>query len=75
MLHQQSRDAITELPDQVRGPMRVAVDSYMEIGRVLREGKYPLKAGRATVPKWRRIWVAWKALNGQVKWVALMCIS
>ena len=65
MLYQQSRDAITELPDEVRGPVRVAVDSYMEIGRVLREGKYPLKGGRATVPKWRRIWVAWKALNGQ----------
>jgi 15-cis-phytoene synthase/lycopene beta-cyclase len=63
-MYQQSRGAIAELPVQVRGPMRVAVESYMEIGRVLREGKYSLKADRATVPKSRRIWVAWTALNG-----------
>jgi 15-cis-phytoene synthase/lycopene beta-cyclase len=63
-LYQQSRGAIAELPVQVRGPMRVAVESYMEIGRVLREGKYLLKADRATVPKSRRIWVAWTALSG-----------
>lgn len=64
VLYQQSRDAIAQLPVRVRGPMSVAVESYMEIGRVLREGKYRVKAGRATVPKWRRIWVAWKALSG-----------
>ena len=63
-LYQQSKDVIAELPVKVRGPMRVAVESYMEIGRVLREGKYPLKADRATVPKSRRIWVAWTALSG-----------
>lgn len=63
-LYQQSKEAIAELPVQVRGPMRVAVESYMEIGRVLREGKYPHKAGRETVPKSRRIWVAWTALSG-----------
>jgi 15-cis-phytoene synthase/lycopene beta-cyclase len=58
------RGAIEELPHQARGPMRVAVESYMEIGRVLKEGKYPLKRGRATVPKLRRLIVAWNALQG-----------
>lgn len=62
-VYHESRGAIEELPLEARGPMRVAVESYVEIGRVLREPGYKLKAGRATVPKLRRIQVAWKALN------------
>jgi 15-cis-phytoene synthase/lycopene beta-cyclase len=64
-IYQASRGAIEELPEVARGPMRVAVESYMEIGRVLREGGYPTKRGKATVPKWRRVVVAWRALNGE----------
>ncbi|KAF2839060.1 Lycopene beta-cyclase [Patellaria atrata CBS 101060] len=62
-LYNGGRVAIEDLPDPVRGPMRVAVESYMEIGRVLRQKEYQVKSGRATVPKKRRIWVAWKTLN------------
>lgn len=63
-LYDGSKGAIDDLPVEVRAPMRVAVESYMEIGRVLKEQKgYRVKAGRATVPKSRRVWVAWKALN------------
>ncbi len=62
-IHEKSRGAIEELPREVRGPMRVAVESYMEIGRVLRQEAYQVKAGRATVPTLRRIRVAWKALR------------
>ena len=62
-IYHESRGAIEELPSEARGPMRVAVESYVEIGRVLREPGYELKAGRATVPKLRRIQVAWKASN------------
>ncbi|KJZ75183.1 hypothetical protein HIM_05377 [Hirsutella minnesotensis 3608] len=36
-----SRDAIEQLPPEARAPMRVAVESYMEIGRVLREKGHP----------------------------------
>ncbi|KAI9733419.1 MAG: hypothetical protein M1834_003503 [Cirrosporium novae-zelandiae] len=32
-----SRSVIEELPKEARGPMRVAVEQYMEIGRVLQE--------------------------------------
>jgi 15-cis-phytoene synthase/lycopene beta-cyclase len=62
-IYEQSKGAIEELPVQARGPMRVAVESYMEIGRVLDEGKFLTKRGRATVPKLRRIMVAWRALS------------
>ena len=62
-IYHESRGAIEDLPLEARGPLRVAVESYVEIGRVLREPGYQLKAGRATVPKLRRIQVAWKALN------------
>jgi len=62
-IYDQSKAAIEELPLQARGPMRVAVESYMEIGRVLKEGGAPIKQGRATVPKLRRIMVAWRALS------------
>ena len=58
-----AKDAIEELPDEARGPMRVAVESYMEIGRVIREEGFRVREGRATVPKRRRIMVAWKALR------------
>lgn len=55
------KSSIEELPYDVRGPIRVAVESYFEIGRVLREPGHKTKAGRATVPKLRRLKVAWKA--------------
>ncbi|KAL8899737.1 MAG: hypothetical protein Q9207_006043 [Kuettlingeria erythrocarpa] len=58
-----AKGAIELLPSESRGPMRVAVESYVEIGRVLQEGGYKLKAGRATVPKARRLRVAWTALR------------
>ncbi|RSM12529.1 Bifunctional lycopene cyclase/phytoene synthase [Fusarium oligoseptatum] len=58
-----ARGAIEELPPEARGPIRVAVESYMEIGRVLREPGYSVRAGKATVPLWRRVRVAWSALR------------
>ncbi|KAI0522276.1 hypothetical protein F5B22DRAFT_468665 [Xylaria bambusicola] len=61
-----SRSTMDLLPDEVRGPLIVAVESYMEIGRVLREGSgvpHKTKKGRATVPRSRRLWVAWKNLR------------
>ncbi|KAF2207352.1 hypothetical protein CERZMDRAFT_122730 [Cercospora zeae-maydis SCOH1-5] len=57
--------AVEELPVQARTPMRVAVESYMQIGRELRRPGYKLgrgKEGRVTVPGWKRVWVAWKRL-------------
>jgi 15-cis-phytoene synthase / lycopene beta-cyclase len=66
-LYYENRDTIEELPAQARGPVRVAVEGYMEIGRVILDGKYAedkRRGGRATVPKMRRLWVGWKALNG-----------
>ncbi|KAF2820032.1 Lycopene beta-cyclase [Ophiobolus disseminans] len=62
-LYEGARAAIESLPVEARGPIRVAVESYMEIGRTLRKEGYTVKAGRATVPKWRRLMVAWKTLN------------
>ncbi|KAL8706939.1 MAG: hypothetical protein Q9201_000100 [Fulgogasparrea decipioides] len=62
-IYEDARGAIELLPANSRGPMRVAVESYVEIGRVLREPGYKLKAGRATVPKLRRLRVAWAALR------------
>ncbi|KAI4285626.1 MAG: hypothetical protein L6R38_000528 [Xanthoria sp. 2 TBL-2021] len=62
-IYEEAKGAIELLPSQSRGPMRVAVESYVEIGRLLRESGYKLKAGRATVPKRRRLRVAWTALR------------
>ena len=62
-IYDESIGAIDRLPGEARGPMRVAVESYVEIGRVLRKPGYKVKAGRATVPKLRRLKVAWRALN------------
>ena len=62
--YKDSVSAIEELPSPARAPMRVAVESYMQIGRELRKPGYKVKAGRATVPKWKRIVVAWQRLLG-----------
>ena len=64
-IYKESKGAIEQLPPEARSPMRVAVESYVEIGRVLRKPGYKVKAGRATVPTLRRLRVAWKALNYQ----------
>ncbi|KAI8944040.1 hypothetical protein F4801DRAFT_281317 [Xylaria longipes] len=64
--YERSRPVMNLLPDEIRGPLIVAVESYMEIGRVLREKSgVPSKTrkGRATVPRSRRLWVAWKNLS------------
>jgi len=59
-----SVDAIEQLPKPVKAPMRVAVESYMQIARELLTPGYTVKAGRATVPKWKRVWVAWTSMLG-----------
>ena len=62
-IYHEAKEAIEQLPAEARGPIRVAVESYVEIGRVLRQPGYKVKAGRATVPKIRRLRVAWSALS------------
>lgn len=62
-IYQEAHSALAELPVEARAPMRVAIESYMEIGRVLRESEYRTKRGKATVPKLRRLRVAWNALR------------
>ena len=62
-IYNEAKGAIERLPAEARGPMRVAVESYVEIGRVLREPVFKVKAGRATVPKLRRLKVAWNAMS------------
>ena len=62
-VYEEAKPALARLPYDARAPMRVAVESYMEIGRVLREKGYKVKEGKATVPKFRRLKVAWKALS------------
>lgn len=56
-----SRPSMDLIPREARGPMIVAVESYMEIGRVLAEGGLRVE-GKATVPAWRRLEVVWKTL-------------
>jgi 15-cis-phytoene synthase / lycopene beta-cyclase len=70
-----SRDAIEDLPQYARAGIRVAVESYMEIGRVILE-KLAVgerlegisgsgRQNRASVPKLRRLLVGWGALTGR----------
>jgi len=59
--YRSSRGSMDLIPGEAKGPMVVAVESYMEIGRVLAEGGLRVE-GKATVPAWRRIGVVWKTL-------------
>jgi 15-cis-phytoene synthase / lycopene beta-cyclase len=75
MIYKENRGAIEELPRYARAGIRVAVESYMEIGRVLLEkmaAGEPLEGisgsgrrSRASVPKRRRLLVGWGALTGR----------
>ena len=64
-IYEEAKGAIEELPSEARAPMRVAVESYVEIGRVLKTPGYSVKAGRATVPRYKRLQVAVGALLRQ----------
>ncbi|ERF73949.1 hypothetical protein EPUS_05372 [Endocarpon pusillum Z07020] len=74
-IYKESRGAIEDLPQYARAGIRVAVESYMEIGRVLVEKMAaggPLeelsgsgRRNRASVPKPRRLLVGWGALTGR----------
>lgn len=68
-IYGEARPTMDWLPDESRRPMIVAVESYMEIGRVLlAKDEILMGAGeggrlrRATVPKSRRLLVALRAL-------------
>ncbi|RVX70140.1 hypothetical protein B0A52_06312 [Exophiala mesophila] len=72
-LYAENRDAIEELPEYARAGIRVAVESYMEIGRVIRDRISKGQSldfdgggrtGRATVPKSRRVLVGWRVMTG-----------
>lgn len=66
-LYEASKHAMNGLPNEARAPMKVAVESYMEIGRVMREKGFKTGVGsRATVPWKRRIRTAWNAINERV---------
>lgn len=62
-----ARPAMEQLPLESRGPLRVAIESYMEIGRILQEhgptAKLSKNSNKATVPVVRRLIVAWKAMS------------
>lgn len=67
-IYVEARPTMDWLPDESRRPMIVAVESYMEIGRVLLEkdellvGEVSGRPRRATVPKLRRLRIALEAL-------------
>ncbi|KAK4181350.1 Phytoene synthase/Lycopene cyclase [Triangularia setosa] len=56
-LYDGARPKMNGIPKEARGPMIGAVETYMEIGRVLREleGGVELERGKATVPGGRRL--------------------
>lgn len=72
-IYAEERDAIEDLPRYARDGIRVAVESYVEIGRVL-ESRIQRgqsldfagggKKGKASVPKLRRLMVGWRAMSG-----------
>lgn len=64
-----ARPTMEQLPPESRGPLRVAIESYMEIGRILQERGPTAKfkgTTKATVPVLRRLVVAWKAMSRSV---------
>lgn len=62
-IYGEMRPVMEHLPNEARGPMILVVESYMEIGRVLRESYgWTMEQGKATVPARRRLMMAVKTL-------------
>ena len=78
-LYRDNVDAIEDLPVEARGGIRVAVEAYVEIGRVMMRNGFEAVdthdgAGRkATVPKWRRILLAWMGMAGYGRGGSRIC--
>lgn len=65
-LHDQSENAIRNLPREVQGPLHATVKSYMEIGVALEHGARPCRPDhklRLSIP--RRLVVVYKAMASQ----------
>jgi 15-cis-phytoene synthase / lycopene beta-cyclase len=69
-IYNRNKGRLDDVPPEARNGFRVAVESYVEIGRCLWERGCvegdlgSAKGGRASVPLGRRVWVAWWALKG-----------
>jgi 15-cis-phytoene synthase / lycopene beta-cyclase len=63
LIFEEVKGTIERLPTKARVPIKVAVESYMGIRRVLGESRYKTNSGRATMPIIRRISVAWIVLT------------
>jgi 15-cis-phytoene synthase / lycopene beta-cyclase len=55
LIYEEAKGAIERLPTKAQVPIKVAVESYMGIERVLGESGYKTNSGRATMPIMRRI--------------------
>ena len=55
LIYEEAKGAIERLPMKAQVPIKVAVESYMGIERVLGESGYKTNSGRATMPIMRRI--------------------
>lgn len=65
-LYLNARPVMEQLPLESRGPLRVAIENYMEIGRILQESGPKLRyksSNKASVHVLRRFVVAWKAMS------------
>ena len=69
-IYEKNVDVIEGLPVEARGGVRVAVEAYVETGRVMIRTEsgvvdaYNVAGRKATVPSWRRILIAWIGMVG-----------
>ncbi|RDA95316.1 hypothetical protein CP533_3533 [Ophiocordyceps camponoti-saundersi (nom. inval.)] len=65
-MYRASEAVMEELPDEVRGPVRTVVESYMAIGEMVRERDSSgscRREGKLKLPWWRRLVVARRAMR------------
>ncbi|EGD87670.1 hypothetical protein H112_04137 [Trichophyton rubrum D6] len=61
--YRDTREAISELPANVRGPVRATVTVYMDIGQVIRENERKFWNGKLKISRWRLFKGAWLAMS------------
>ncbi|EZF32085.1 hypothetical protein H109_07034 [Trichophyton interdigitale MR816] len=61
--YRDTQEAISELPANVRGPVRATVTVYMDIGHVIRENERKFWNGKLKISRWRRFKGAWLAMS------------
>ncbi len=67
-LYRSGDEGLPALPGRCAAAIRAARLIYADIGRVIAAREFDVHAGRAVVPRWRKLWLSLRALAETAVW-------